>query len=310
MSSPITFSFAIVNWNTSNLLRDCLDSIQIAAQGFSHEIMVADNGSSDDSVSMVQQLFPEVRLIENSKNRGFANAHQQLFDISQGLFHVLVNSDVRMHPDTLPVIHQRLQRDLRIGVLGCRIMGPDGNIQPSCRRFPTLSRQFVQALGLHRAFADIPALTGTHMNDFDHLESRPVDQVMGSLFVMRRQTCEEIGFLDTRFFMYYEEVDFCRRCIQHGWKVFYEADASVWHQGGGSSQMVKVLTIRRTMRSMRLYFKKHVGWWTWFPLLAIVSLDTVTHTLHAIATGRSAPQVLKAYCLATWDVLRCRTAGL
>jgi GT2 family glycosyltransferase len=116
------------------------------------------------------------------------------------------------------------------------------------------------------------------------------------------------GTLDTAFFMYYEEVDYCFRCKQAGYTVFFEAEAGVWHEGGGSSRKVKVLTIRRTMRSMRHYFAKRRGKWTVLPLSAIVSLDLVTHFFHALLTRNRPLATFKAYFLGWWDVITLRSA--
>lgn len=306
----ITFTFAIVNWNTRDLLDGCLASIQEVRGDASIQILVADNASSDGSAEMVEARYPHVTLVRNDRNLGFAAGHATLFPLSNGAYHVLVNSDVRLQPGCLEILKARMARDSKIGVLGCRILGSDHQIQPSCRRFPTLRHQFIDATGINRLFPRHSTLNAYKMGDFDHQSSREVDQVMGSLFLIRKEVIEEIGALDTAFFMYYEEVDYCLRTKKAGYKVFYEADASVWHEGGGSSKMVKVLTIRRTMRSMRHYFQKHRGAWTWLPLLGILFMDLISHVGFA-ALKRTGPlQTLKAYGLGWWDVATFKRANL
>ncbi|MCG8672346.1 MAG: glycosyltransferase family 2 protein, partial [Pseudomonadales bacterium] len=305
----IDFSFAIVNWNTRDLLHACLTSIYAVKGDFSIEILVADNASSDGSAEMVRRDFPEVILVETGANLGFARGQQPLFERSNGRFHVLVNSDVVLQPGCLEPMASRMESDPQIGVLGCRLVDELGAVQAGCRRFPSLWFQFQEALGINRFFPTHPRLNAYKMGDFDHLSSREVDQVMGSLFLIRRELIHTIGRLDTAFFMYYEEVDYCKRCRDAGYKVFYEADAAVYHEGGGSSKQVKVLTIRRTMRSMRVYFSRHLGKWTWLPLLFILSLDGVTHTLHALLTRRGAAATFRAYFMGWWDVLTFRSAA-
>ena len=303
-----TFSLAIVNWNTRDLLDDCLASIRAVKGSESVEVLVADNLSSDGSAEMVTEKYPEVNLIRNSDNLGFAGGHATLFPHSTGKYHVLINSDVRLEPGCLEIVRKRMESDPQIGILGCRITGPDQQIQPSCRRFPTLWRQLIDASGINRIFARSSFWNAYKMGDFDHLSSREVDQVMGSFFVIRRELIEKIGVLDTNFFMYYEEVDYCLRARKAGFKIFYEADAVIWHKGGGSSDLVRVHTIRRTMRSMRHYYRKHYGMWTWLPLMAIVSLDTVTHVLYALFRRRNPLQTLKAYGLGLLDVVVMKRA--
>lgn len=303
------FTFAIVNWNTCELLDACLASIREHVGRYSCQILVADNGSTDGSVQMVMRKYPEVTLVCNESNLGFARGHECLFAMSKGRYHVLVNSDVKLMPECLDVVYRRMETHPRIGILGPQIVGDDDAIQPSCRRFPTLFRQLIEASGLNRLFPKLYPFSRYRMGDFDHREARQVDQVMGSFFVIRRDLIKRIGTLDNGFFMYYEEVDYCLRCYRAGFQVFFDPAAKIWHKGGGSANKVKVLTIRRSMRSMRRYFEKHYGKWTQLPLLAIVSLDLVTHAFFALVSRRGFVATVKAYGLGWWDVLTRKKAN-
>jgi hypothetical protein len=298
----VDFTFAIVNWNTKDLLRRCLLSIAAHRGGFDVEILVADNGSEDGSADMVETEFPSVALVRNSSNLGFARAHGALFAHSRGRYHVLVNSDVELLDGCLEAVEERMRLDERVGILGAQIVVPGGRIQPSCRRFPTLPRQFLDATGLGRLFPR-SRLNAYRMGGFDHRTPAPVDQVMGSFFVIRASVIESIGALDTRFFMYYEEVDYCLRAARAGYTVYFEPAARVRHDGGASSRKVRVLTIRRKMRSMHYYFRKHRGAWVTVPLAFICAVDAVSHTVYAVATGRRPLETLQAYLLGCWDVL-------
>lgn len=305
-----TFTFAIVNWNTRALLRQCLSSIEKERAGYDIQLLVADNASTDGSVEMVKSEFPRATLVVNLQNLGFAGGHKALFERSRGAYHVLVNSDVRFLPGCLQRWEACMLADEQIAVLGCQILGAEGTVQPSCRRFPSLCFQLLEASGMSRLFPRSALLNAYRMGDFDHCTSRVVDQVMGSLFLIRGNLLSEVGHLDTGFFMYYEEVDYCKRCYSAGYKVYFDADSRVYHEGGGSSRQVKELTIRRSMRSMRLFFKKHYGSWTLLPLLAILSLDAVTHFVHGLFTDKAALTTLRAYGLGCWDVLSLKRADL
>lgn len=310
MPAEVDFSFAIVNWNTRDLLDRCLASLlaAIAETPFAAQILVADNASSDGSVAMIRNKYAQVELVETGANVGFAAGHAPLFQRSRGRLHVLVNSDVELLPGCLQAVHSRMQQDPAIGILGPRVLYPDGRVQPSCRRFPSLLQQTIDASGLNRLMPRHPFWNGYKMGDFQHDQPRDVDQVMGSLFVIRRQLIQAIGGLDTDFFMYYEEVDYCYRAKHAGWRVFFEPAAQVIHVGGASAEQVKVHTVRRTFRSMRHYFEKHHGLWTWLPLLTIVSLDSVTHVAFACLRRRQPLQTAKAYGLAVLDVMLRRRA--
>jgi GT2 family glycosyltransferase len=302
------FTFAIVSWNTKDLLRNCLQSVLTESGDFDVQILVADNGSEDGSADMVADEFPRATLVRHDRNLGFAAAHESLFSLSRGRYHVLVNSDVRVEPGCLRSVDERMRADGRIGVLGPQIIGPDGGIQTSCRRFPSLRRQLVEATGIGRLFPRSRLFNGYKMGDFDHRSTRGVDQVMGSFFVIRRSVLEEVGHLDTRFFMYYEEVDYCLRTHRAGYNVFFDPAARVRHEGGASSDKVRVPTIRRQMRSMHHYFRKHRGAWVYLPLLGICALDGVIHTLHSLVTGRNPRETVAGYWLGWWDVFTARSS--
>lgn len=303
------FTFAIVNWNTCDLLDACLASLRENMGAYTCQILVADNDSSDGSVQMVMRKYPEVTLVCNESNLGFARGHECLFAMSKGRYHILVNSDVKLLPGCLDAVYRRMETHPRIGIMGPQIIGEDDRIQRSCRRFPTLGRQFIEATGLNRVFPRMYPFSSYRMGDFDHREPRQVDQVMGSFFVIRKCLIKRIGTLDNSFFMYYEEVDYCLRCHRVGFQVFFDPAAKVWHKGGGSADKVKTLTIRRSMRSMRRYFEKHRGGWTQIPLLFILSLDLVTHAVFALFSRRDFKTTVKAYALGWWDVFTRKKAN-
>jgi GT2 family glycosyltransferase len=228
--------------------------------------------------------------------------------MSRGRLHALVNTDVELTPGCLEPMDRRMRQEARVGILGPQLLGPDGKIQPSCRRFPTLTSQWLESTGLGRLFPHSRRFNGYRMGDFDHQSPSDVDQVMGSFFLIRDALIAEIGILDTRFFMYYEEVDYCLRARRAGYRVFFDPAARVTHVGGGSSVKVRIPTVRRKMRSMHQYFCKHKGRRVYVPLLMIAATSWLTHSLAALAGGRSAIETSRAYGLAFWDVLTGRSS--
>ena len=301
-SSAVELTFAVVNWNTCALLDSCLASIQESTAGVRRQILVADNGSTDGSPEMVRRKYPDATLVTSDANLGFARGHASLLRHSRGAYHVLVNSDVRMTGSCVEALRRRFQTSPEVGVVGCQIRNPDGSIQPSCRRFPRLTYYLLQATGVSRLFRRSARLNGYRMAGFDHRRSRQVDQVSGALFAIRRELIDDIGFLDDGYFMYYEEVDYCLRAKRAGYQVWFDADGHVVHVGRSSSDQVRELTIRRSLRSMRRFYCKNHGRATYWPLLLIVAIDAVSHIAHSLASRRSTAETGRGYLLGWWDL--------
>jgi GT2 family glycosyltransferase len=301
---PHDLSVAIVNWNTTDLLERALDSLLKNAAGLRLQVLVADNASSDGSAAMVKRRFPQVTLLETGANLGFARAHNLLLQRADAPFHLLLNSDVTVPPGLLHGLLHTFATQPKAGIVGPQMRDEHGAIQCSCRRFPTLLRQARQASGLAWLFPKCALLNGTLMTHFDHRSSQGVDQVIGACFAIRRELLQAIGHLDEAFFMYYEEVDFCRRAALAGYSTWFAADWHAIHLGGASANRVRELTVRRMMRSMRHYFNKHHGSWTWLPLLFILSLEMVTRSAQALLRRSSGIAAWRAYARAWLDVAR------
>ena len=244
----------IVSFNCRAALHACLRS-QPAGR-----VVVVDNASSDDSAAMVSAEFPAVTLIANPRNRGFAAACNQGIAATTEPFVLLLN------PDTLDAPTEPLVNFLRThptaGACGPRILNKDGTVQVSCRRFPTLGRMVLAELGC-RWFYYIANPT------------EDVDQLMGSCLLLRRAALEQVGQLDERFFLYFEEVDLCRRLKQAGWRVAFVRDAMVTHTGGQSSQTVRAEALRHRYCSLFAYYRKHHPAWQLCILKCAVQLGTL-----------------------------------
>lgn len=237
MSPPI-LSVVIVNWNTADILLDCLHSIA-AQTRVAYDVWVVDNGSHDDSCERVRAVFPDVHLIANSDNRGFAAANNQALRLVQGDYILLLNSDTVVLNGALDAMVAFLHARPEIGAVGPRLLNADGSLQPSAHRFYStwgslVENQLVTRLVPWR-FAHTPWL-----NLFDHSIARPVDWVCGAALMLRRQTLQRVGLLDEAFFMYAEEIDWQMRMRQADIPVWFIPHARIIHLGGGSSRSVAV----------------------------------------------------------------------
>lgn len=227
------------------------------------EVFVVENGSGDDLSAVIAE-FPEVKLIKNEKNLGFAGGCNTAIRRAKGDLIILVNPDIVFDSDIISAIEEKMKEEPRVGVAGISLKNLDGTQQDCVCRFPTPQDQLLLLLKLPHLFPNLKTVRRWLMKDFDYSRSSDVDQVMGAFFIIRRELLDEIGVFDDGYFMWYEEVDFCRRAVRAGWRVRYFADFSARHEKGSSfvsfSTFKKQAMIRR---SLCRYFKKHFGFRTW-----------------------------------------------
>ncbi|NUB46451.1 glycosyltransferase family 2 protein [Fertoebacter nigrum] len=242
-------SIVIVSWNTRDLLRDCLTSVFRGLGPLAAEVWVVDNGSTDGSPAMLAADFPQVRLIANADNRGFAAANNQALSRAAGRYLLLLNTDTLVHGAVLPDAVAWLDAHPGVGVMGPRILNADGTLQGSASAFPTLARLARQTLGLHKREAPNLGRTGAH----------EAEVISGCAMVVRAAAMAQVGLLDEAFFFYGEETDWCRRFARAGWGVMFAPVGEITHFGGGS---VRCLNHRRdlmlTEGTVRLH-AKHSG---------------------------------------------------
>lgn len=264
----------IVSWNGKELLRECLHSL-FASVGVSLDIFVVDNTSQDGTPEMVRREFPQVTLIENKENFGFARANNQALrqmakGEEQGAEYVLLlNQDMRLRPDTLAVMAQNMREHPEVGVAGCHLVSEKGETVPHVRRFPTLNDQAAILLKLPHFF---PRLLDRYlMSDFDYARDfAEVDSVRGSFFFLRREVLQKIGLLDERFFFWFEEVDYCRRVRQAGIRVAYFGNAECVDYVGQSAKTLSRYRAQKMFTdSMLKYFRKWHPVWQWVILAAL-----------------------------------------
>lgn len=251
----VELSVIIVNWNTRELLAGCLESVLATTHGLNYEMLVVDNASSDGSAEMVRQRFPQVRLIENDRNVGFAKANNQAIQVSSGRYVLLLNSDTRVHPGALQTLVTFMDRQAGCGAAGAALLNGDGSLQESCQPTPTPLREAWRLFHLDRLWS----LSRYEMQHWDSERPRPVDVLQGACLMLRRQALDEVGLLDEDYFMYSEEVDLCYRLRRAGWQVWWVPGARVTHYGGQSSRQASSAMFLQLYRSKCLFFKKAYG---------------------------------------------------
>jgi GT2 family glycosyltransferase len=251
-------AIVIVSWNTRELLKKCLYSLQreLESLGASYETYVVDNNSADSSAEMVRQEFPRVRFFANQENLGFAAANNQVLSTVSARQYLLLNPDTKIVPGALHVLREFLKGNPQIGVAAPQLLNRDGSIQRSCRSFPTLAGMALELTGLSRLFPHAKA-SNYKMMDFDHTYARQVDQPEGACLLVRKEVFDQVGLFDEHFFMLFEEVDWCYRVMQAGWKIWFVPQAKVIHFYGQSIKQVKAKMIYHSHRGFFRYLMKH-----------------------------------------------------
>jgi len=267
-------SICIVNWNTRDDLRQCLLSLPCGAGELALEVFVVDNASTDGSAEMVSGEFPQVTLIRNADNRGFAHANNQALARCHGDYLLLLNSDTVTHQDALSALVAAMEAHPEVGISGAKLLNSDGSLQYSCRRFPTFIAGLLRNNPIGRLFPGNAQVQDYLMTEFDHAMPAKVDWVSGAALCIRRATMEQVGLLDEIYFMYCEDMDWCYRVRQAGWKVYYFPEAVITHHIGRSSDKAVSAMVRAHHRSMGIFYRKHYAPTTplllrWAPPLGI-----------------------------------------
>lgn len=270
--SPVEVSVIIINYNTCDLLRECLRSV--VSDSTPKEIIVIDNASTDGSVQMVKTEFPEVLLRVNDKNERFAKPNNMAMEIAKGRYYFLLNSDAEIFPDTLEILKTYMDSHYDVGVCAPQLLYPDGNIQPSCRGFITLWTHFCDMLILDRIFPNSKIFAKSEMTYFDHRSTREVDHVMAAAILVRREAVKDAGSLDENLSIIYNDLDWSLRIKKAGWKtVFYPKTQVIHHHSKTTKMMNKNFELFSELYSNGFYyFKKNYGKWSvvYYKLLMLV----------------------------------------
>lgn len=264
-------SIIIVSWNVASLLAECLDSIaaapvtrispdgtSIGTDGPRVEVIVVDSASTDGSVAMVRERYPWVHLLTEQENVGFTRGNNLALARAQGRYLMLLNPDTVVHGDALNRLVSALDERLDVGIVGPRVLNADGTTQSTRRRFPTVATAFFESTWL-QGYAPRGVIERFTVADQPDEGTFEVDWVQGCALVARRQVYEQIGGLDAGYIMFSEELDWCRRAKDAGWRVLYLGDATITHYGGKSTEQIETQKHIYFQESKIRYFRKFHG---------------------------------------------------
>ncbi len=289
----------LVNWNSGDFLSKCLNSVLTKEnEVLIDHIYIIDNNSTDESLYKAPST-EKILLIKNSENVGFARACNQGFRLCTSQYVLLLNPDTQIQDSTLKECLQFMETRQDVGILGCQLIGDDGEIAKSCARFPTPLQMFYDATGLSK-IAPMVFRPATRMTDWDHKESRFVDQVMGAFMFMRNSILKKANYFDERFFVYYEELDFSERVSKMGEKSYYYTGIKIIHSGAGTTRDVKGFRLFLNLRSRLQYAKKHFGlggyWLVWISTLFFEPLSRIVFSVLTLKFNE-VKDILKGYKL-------------
>lgn len=268
MKNQIDLSIIIVSWKVKDYLKNCLRSVNEHKGTLSLEIFVVDNNSSDGTAQMVKEEFSNVQLIANDFNVGFAKACNQALRKAQGEFILLLNPDTEILNEALVKMVDFMKQNPAVGLSSCKILNPDKTLQLSIRKFPNLISQILILLKIHNFFPRLKPIKNYYQLDFDYSHFQEVDQIMGAFFMIRKKVIDQIGFLDEKFWIWLEEVDFCKRVKEAGWKIVYNPQAEIIHHKAGSFSQISPIQAQDLFnRSLLYYFKKHHSLFAYLVLL-------------------------------------------
>jgi GT2 family glycosyltransferase len=258
----IDLSIVIVNWNTKDLLIQCLKSIDQTLQSLKMEVFVVDNGSMDGSVELMREKYPGAIVIQNPINLGFAKANHRALVLSKGKYILLLNPDTELKEGAIETLMAFMDSHPRAGVAGVQLFNSDGSKQNSIANFPSLATELLNKSLLRWFFRK--TFLGKERNFSEPIE---VDSVIGACMMVRLEAMEQVGLLDEDYFLFLEETDWCYRMMKAGWKVYHVPQAEVYHFQGKSAEKEKKRAKVEYYRSRYQFFKKNRGSWQWFVLL-------------------------------------------
>ena len=258
----IDLSIIIVNWNTKDLLIQCLKSLEQTLQRLKMEVFVVDNGSVDGSVKSVREKFPGAIIIQNPMNLGFAKANNQAVSLSNGKYTLLLNPDTQEKEGAIETLRAFMDNHPEAGAAGAQLLNSDGSKQNSIANFPSLATELLNKSLLRWLFPK--TFPGKERNISEPIE---VDSIIGACMMVRREAMEQVGLLDEDYFLFLEETDWCYRMKKAGWKVYHVPQAEVYHFQGKSAEKDKKRAKVEYYRSRYQFFKKNRGSWQWSVLL-------------------------------------------
>jgi GT2 family glycosyltransferase len=256
MKMPL-LSIIIVTWNSEEFIERCLKSIFDTKGSTDLEVIVVDNASQDTTTKIIEKFKPEVRLISNQQNLGYAKANNQGIEVSKSDYLLLLNPDVELKENCLKLMLDFMEKNEDVDALGPQLLNPDGGIQPSCREFPDFSILLWEFTGLSLLFPKNRIFGRWRMGYFDFQSSRGVDQPMGSCLLLRRKVIRKIGAFDEEFSIFFNDVDLCYRIKNNGGKLYFLPEAKAFHYKGGSTRQAKPKMILSAHLSFFRFLSKY-----------------------------------------------------
>jgi len=311
---PVDVSVVIVNWNTRDILGDCLRTIYEQTRSAAFEVIVVDNASQDGSPEMVRTDYPQAMLLANGTNVGYAAANNQGIRTARGRYILVLNSDTLILDGAIDRIVDFADSHPRAGVLGCRVRNPDGTLQPTCFMFPSAFNSFLSAFYLNKLFPRSRLLGREAMSWWDRNDVREVQVVTGCFMLIRREALDEVGLMDERFFMYAEETDWCYRFGKAGWQVMFTPVAEIVHLGGQSTAKRSEEMLVQLRLSILKFVRKNQG----RAAGAVVCLNTILFlalripvwmAIHVLVPGKrkQASTRIRAYVQGIHRVAFCQS---
>ncbi|MFA5076536.1 MAG: glycosyltransferase family 2 protein [Patescibacteria group bacterium] len=258
-------SIVILNYKSKGLLRQCLKGIRLLNLKLDYEVIVTDNNPSDSCGEMIKKDFPEIKFIQSPKNLGYAGGNNLALKKATGRYILTLNPDIAILTNEIDKIIVYMDGRPEVGIVGPKLINPDGTMQYSCYRFPTFMMPFYRRTFLGKLPFARNLVYKYLMMDWDHKENREVDWLLGGCLFIRKAAMDKIGLFDERFFMYFEDVDYCRRFWENDYRVVYFADAEVVHYHQRSSAETSWIwgfinkTSREHIKSWLKYFAKYLG---------------------------------------------------
>lgn len=272
-------SVIIVNWNTRELLRDCLESLQTASNSIAIEVWVVDNASTDGSPEMVGRQFPWVNLVANGSNLGFAAANNLALERATGRHILLLNSDTLVTGEALGGMLAYLQSHAQVGAVGCRLLNSDGTVQRSCwQGFPSLKSALIDALFLWKLSISWTLMRSSEIGVADLRHPLRVDHLLGACVMVPREVVTKVGMLDEGYFLFLEETDWCRRMQVAGYEIHHLPHVSIVHHGEKSARKNPSMSLREYYRSYCRFCRRTQGY-GWLRMQALKSIITAACVL-------------------------------
>lgn len=254
-------TISIVNWNTKELLKDCLTSIIQNYTGNDYEVIVVDNNSNDGSIEMLQKYFPEIIIIINKNNLGFGKANNQVMQVCRGRCILIINPDIIIKKGSLEKMLDFLEKNENAGAVGAKLLNPDGTVQMKgfYRKLPSLLQLLMFKTVLYRIFIHFQVFSARFWEYQDINHTHEVEQIPGACILIKREVYEKIGGFDEDYFIWYEDVDWSWRMRKAGWKLYYLPEAEIVHYGGQSFLNIdsgeKIILFHTSL--LKYFYKNH-----------------------------------------------------